>query len=263
MPWNFSLDDLEAVPRPVVALARDYPGGHRIAPHRHARAQLVYAASGVMTVTTDGGAWVVPPERAVWMPAGVTHAIDCAGSLAMRTLYVRSDAAPDPPGGCRVVNVSPLLRELILHAVAMPALYDEAGPDGRVAAVILDQLRALPAAPLHLAMPSDRRLRRVAEALLADPADGRSLDQWAALAGISARSLARHFLQETGQSFGAWRQQARLLTALAWLAEGRSVTATALDLGYESPSAFIAMFRRAFGTTPGRYFGGEAGGPPH
>ncbi len=125
-------------------------------------------------------------------------------------------------------------------------------------AVIPDQLRALKAEPLHLPMPSDRRLRKITDGLTGNPADGRTLGDWARSAGASERTLARHFRRETGMTFGSWRQRLRLLTAIASLAEGRPVTAVAYDLGYESPSAFVAMFRRELGTPPGRYM--RAGG---
>ncbi len=254
MPWNTTPDALEAVPRPLTAMARDLTDGEAIAPHSHGRAQLVYASAGVMTVNTSDGAWLVPPERAVWMPAGVTHWIDCAGTVRMRTLYIAPDAAPALPATCRVVGVSALLRQLILRAVDMPSHYDEAGPDGRLVAVILDELADLPTAPLHLAMPRDPRLRRVAEHLLADPGSRESAAALAEIGGVSERTMARLFKQETGLGLAAWRQQARLMKAVAWLGAGRRVTDCALDLGYESTSAFIAMFRRALGVTPGQYF---------
>jgi len=156
-----------------------------------------------------------------------------------------------------VVTVPPLLRALILEAVEMPKLYDEAGADGRLMAVILDCLRKLKPTPLYLPIPADARLRRITDVVAADPADRTPLAAWAKRAGASARTLARLFVKETGLTFGAWRQQARLLKALEWLAEGRPVTAVALDLGYLSPSAFIAMFRRALRVSPGRYFKGR------
>ena len=241
-------------PVPVVARAVDYPSGHRIPPHRHDRGQLVYASAGVMTVITAAGTWVVPPQRALWVPAGTEHEVRATGRLAMRTLYLRPEAVPWLPEACRVVAVPPLLRELILRTTALARLDDPDGRGGRLVAVILDELRQLATAPLHLPMPEDPRLRRVARALADHPADARTLAAWAREAGASPRTLTRRFQAETGMSFRHWQRQARLLAALVRLAEGRSVTDVALDLGYDSPSAFIAMFRRALGTTPGRYF---------
>jgi AraC-like DNA-binding protein/mannose-6-phosphate isomerase-like protein (cupin superfamily) len=245
---------LEALPRPVVAFANDYPAGHGIARHRHVRAQLLYAAAGVMRVATDRGVWVVPPQRAVWIPAGVEHEIGCAGVVRMRTLYVDPEAIPGLPEACRVVDVPPLLRELILKAATLPPLYDLDGADDRLMRVILDQIETLDVAPLHLPVPTHPRLAPILAALLAHPEDGTGLDAWGRRVGASGRTLARLFVAETGMTFGAWRQQARLLAALTRLAAGDPVTTVALDLGYDSLSAFIAMFRRATGTTPGRYF---------
>jgi AraC-like DNA-binding protein len=173
--------------------------------------------------------------------------------MAMRTLYLHPSATKGLPTACRVVTVPRLLHELILHAVGLPSDYPPDGAEARLMAVIPDQLRALRPEPLHLPMPSDRRLRVVADALIRDPADNDTIRDWARRAGASERTLARLFRRETGMTFGAWRQRLRLLAAIAHLAEGRPVTAVAFDLGYESPSAFVAMFRRELGQPPGRY----------
>lgn len=248
------VDLLETLPRPVVAMAHDYPAGGIIPGHRHRRAQLLFAAAGVMRVRTAEGVWVVPPQRAVWIPTGVEHEIGYAGTLRMRTLYIDPAAAPGLPDRCQVVDMPPLLRELVLKAIALPALYDEAGAEGRLMQVILDQVETLEIAPLHLPLPRHPRLAPILDALLLHPEDSRDLDTWGRQLGSSGRTLARLFQRETGMSFRTWRQQARLLAALSGLAAGEPVSTVALDLGYDSLSAFIAMFRRATGTTPGRYF---------
>ena len=245
--------DLEDPERPVVALASDHRGPHRFPPHDHFRAQLVYAVSGVMTVSTGAGTWVVPPQQAVWVPPGVRHEVKSATDLAMRTLYIHPAATDGLPAGCCVVTVPPLLRELILYAATLPAGDHLDGPDARLMAVIPDQLRRLRPEPLHLPIPADRRLRSITDALSDRPADGRSLADWARTAGASERTLARLFQRETGMTFGAWRQRLRLLVAIGRLAEGQTVTSVAFDLGYESPSAFVAMFRRELGEPPTRY----------
>lgn len=248
------VQSLQDTPRPIVAAATDYPAGDNTQWHAHPRAQLVYAISGVMAVTTAAGVWVVPPERAVWVPGGMEHKVDFPTEVKMRSLWVRPDAAEHLPTVCGIVPVSPLLRELIRAAVELPLEYDLDGPAGRLMAVLIDQLDVLDHAPLHLPWPEDARLKRIAERLAADPALDTSLEDWSRTAGASARTLARLFVKETGLTFGAWRQQARLLKALELLAAGQPVTATALDLGYDSTSAFIAMFRRAMGVPPGQYF---------
>ena len=245
--------DYQKVPRAVAAMPKDFAAGFEIAPHRHGRAQLIYATAGTMRVSTERAVWVVPPQRALWMPAGVRHSIVMSGAVTMRTLYLRRDAAQGMPEHCRVLPVSPLLRELIVRATELPMHYDERGAAGHVVALILDELHRGRALPLHLPMPKDRRLHRLCAALLESPGDSRTLEQWAASANASPRTLARLFLAETGLTFGAWRQQARVLEAMGRLGGGQPVTAVALDLGYDSVSAFSAMFRRAAGASPSTY----------
>ncbi len=175
----------------------------------------------------------------------------------MRSLYVRQDPALGLPADCGVVGVSPLLRELILAAAEAPQLYDVSGRDGQVMDLILNEIRSLPVEPLHLPEPTDSRLRQITAALRENPADTRTLEAWGRIAGASPRTLARLFPAETGMTFRHWQQQARLLAGLMRLAGGESVTSVALEVGYENPSAFISMFRRTLGVTPGRYFASE------
>lgn len=245
--------DYQRVPRAVAAMPKDFADGFEIAPHSHERAQLIYATAGTMRVATADGMWMVPPQRAVWMPAGVRHAITMSSDVTMRTLYLRDDVAGFMPDACCVLPVSPLLRELIVRATELPLHYDEAGAAGHVVALIVAELRGLQSLPLQLPMPQDPRLRGLCDRLLAAPGDQRTLAAWARTVNASARTLARHFRSETGLSFGAWRQQARLLEAMGRLGGGAPVTQVALDLGYDSVSAFSAMFRRAAGASPSHY----------
>ncbi len=242
--------------RSVRARTSEWPTGTVIVPHSHPWCQLVYAIGGVTIVETPEGSWVVPPDRAVWVPAGITHCVRAARGGQNRSVYVTIEAAQAAglPKGCKVVAVSPLTRELILEFGRRPDDYDEDGADGRLVRVLLDQIAALPAQPLHLPWPRDPRALAVARALEADPADGRPLEEWAREAGASARTLARTFRADCGLTFGQWRLRLRLLGALERLAAGEAVTAVAFDMGYDQPSAFIAMFRRLLGTTPGAYF---------
>lgn len=243
----------------IRVFGEDFAPGTVLPPHRHARGQLVYAARGVMTVTTEGsalrqgGAWVVPPSQALWIPPRLTHAIRMTGAVAMRTLYLHGDVAGFLPAQPRVLGVSPLLRELILRMMDVPRPRDRGG---HVGALILEELRVAPDLELRLPMPRDARLLRLCRALLEDPGDGRKLPQLARLAGASPRSLARLFQAELGMSFTAWRQQARLLEALRRFGGGAPVTEVALDLGYATPSAFTYMFRRHLGVTPSRFGAG-------
>lgn len=254
MARSTDADDYQHVPRPVAAMPKQYPAGYTLLPHRHPRAQLTYARAGSLTITAETGIWVVPPQRAVWIPAEIEHSIAMTTVVEMVGVYIEPDAAPHLPLKACVIAVSPLLRELILEASAIPVLYDEHGRDARVIALILDEIRALPALPLHLPMPRDPRLVRLCHAIVANSVDPRSVAECARDAGFSERNLARLFFRETAMSFGAWRRQARLLAGLSRLAADEPVTNVALDLGYESPSAFTAMFRRSLGVSPSQYF---------
>ncbi len=253
-PRSTNAADYMAVPRAVGAMAKDFPAGYVIPLDAHRRGQLIYAASGVMRVQTPHGLWVVPPERAVWVPPGTEHSTRMAGAVAMRTLYVRKRECARLPARCCVINISPLLRELILRAVSLPMLYKAAGPDGRVIDMILDELEGSRTLPLHLPRPRDARVARVCDALAADPADARTLGAFGVEVGASERNLARLFGAETGMTFAAWRTQARLVAALELLAQGRPVARIAEALGYDSASAFTAMFKRTLGIAPREYF---------
>ena len=248
-------DDYQRVPRPVAAMAKDFPSGFVIAPHSHPRAQLIYAADGVMRVISPLGAWVVPPLRAVWIPAGVEHEVRMSGRVTMRTLYVDPGAAPSALAGCTVIEVTPLLRALILRAVEEPVEYDERGAAGLVMALILAELGRATTVPLRIPLPSDSRLAALCRALLDDPAEEATLEGWAERVGASARTLARLFRRDTGMGFTQWRQQVRLAEAVGRLARRDPVAQIADDLGYSSASAFTAMFRRTLGATPRQYLG--------
>lgn len=248
------LERIDHAPLPVLGCAVDYPDRMVVARHSHGRAQLIHAVSGAMTVCTDHGSWVVPPTRGVWVPAGVEHWITMAGAVRMRTLFIAPERATALPAECAVVAVSPLLRELILAALAV----DQQAPTSRDVQVLdlaVEEIRFLEVQPLHLPMPTEARIARICHALLADPADKRPLAEWAAWAGLSERTAARAFIASAGMTFGRWRQQLRLIDALTRLARGEAVLNVALDLGYDSPSAFSAMFRKALGVPPSAYFG--------
>ncbi len=207
-----------------------------------------------MWVHTAQGDWVVPPSRAVWVPAGVEHAIEMTGNVMVQTLYLASGISGVLPKSCCAVNVSPLLRELILHTASLGMLDRNLPINSRLIAFLVDQLSVLPTIPLQLPLPSDERAKRAVAWLRAHPDDPGLIKQVAKRVSLSPRTLERLFQKETGMTFGRWRQQLRLQSALRLLAGGRPVTAVALDVGYESPSAFIAMFKRTLGTTPHRYF---------
>jgi len=245
--------DLENAALPVAALAIDYLGASVRPWHHHRRGQLLYAISGVMQVATASGTWVVAPQQAVWVPAGVEHQVAHQAGIAMRTLYIDPVVANDLPLACCVVKVSDLLQQLILRAMNADRNYPPDSPDGRIMLVILDELRALAPEPMHLPHPVDSRLASITASLLSNPADNRSLTAWARGSAASERTLARLFTAQTGMTFGEWRERLRLMTAIPRLIDGDSVTRVAIDLGYQSPSAFIAMFKRNIGETPAQF----------
>jgi AraC-like DNA-binding protein len=238
----------------IRTLAVGYSSGTLLEHHSHDWAQLVYASEGVMSVQTDEGIWVVPSHRAVWIPARVGHSVSMSGWVSMRTLYIAPGLTMALPRRCCVVAVPPLLRELILHASAQGPLRGNVPEHGRLVDFLLDQLRALPTVPLELPMPRDARALRVALRLRDEPAEKRAVEKLARGAGASRRTLERLFQKETGLSLGRWRQQSRLLHGMRLLARGEPVTTTAVAVGYDSPSAFIAAFRNMFDTTPGQYY---------
>ena len=232
----------------AIVLTARLPGGVAFDRHTHPVHQLAWAHSGVLTVGIGDDTWVLPPSRALWIPAGVPHALGSSGVATTRSVYFRGPVGWTAP---TVVAVSPLLGHLIVHlaeaSLAKPARR-------RAEAVVLDLLEPLHATTIAVPMPIDDRARRVADALRADPADTRALDAWGRAVGASGRTLARIFLAETGMTFAHWRAQLRLEAALPLLADGLPVTAVAHRVGYGSASAFVAAFRRAVGVTPASYF---------
>ncbi|WP_294331604.1 helix-turn-helix domain-containing protein [uncultured Sphingomonas sp.] len=241
----------------VRSLAATFRPGTILAEHRHGWGQLVFATRGILHVRTEAALWVVPPTRAIWIPAGVAHALTMQGEVAMRTLYIAAPRSAPLPDAPTVLTVLPLLRELILHLLALGMLHRDRAEEDRLAAVLIDLLRTAPHEDRMLPLPRDARARRVALHCQQAPADRRSLTALAREAGGSIRTLQRAFPRETGLTLEAWRQKARLLHAAGLLGDGASVTSTALDSGYDSVAAFSTAFRRQFGTSPARYRRGE------
>jgi len=240
----------------IRSLATNYSSGYRIDSHRHPWHQSLYATSGAMTVSTDQSSWMIPTGRAVFIPAGCAHAIRMWGAVEMRTVYRSSALTGFENTECRVVEVTPLLRELILRTVERMGLDSRAAHDSRMIGLLEDEVKTALAeaedSPLALPMPGDERARALARYVLEKPVISDSVDDLAKQHGLARRTLERRFRDETGLSFGMWRQKARLLDSIRLLAEGQSVTNTALDGGYSSVSAFIAAFKGTFGYTPGR-----------
>ncbi|WP_044558652.1 helix-turn-helix domain-containing protein [Azospirillum sp. B4] len=272
MVRNIRSQLLEALPDPVFAVGNDYPQGLVLPPHQHSRCQLLYGIRGVMTVATAQGSWMVPPERAVWIPAGVVHEVEVvAGPGAMRSLFItpavlpaaRQAGALDPRAGqCQVVGISPLVHALLVEAAELPAEVPAESRGSLIMALLLHELPSLPVLPLSMPLPTDTRLAARCRAFVVDPDPHATIDGWADGLGMSRRAFTRQFRRETGLSFAAWRQQACLFAALPRLAAGEAVTTVALDLGYDSPAAFTSMFKRLLGVPPSRYLRAETAPPP-
>jgi AraC-like DNA-binding protein len=239
----------------LTTLSYNYVDGHVIPGHFHREDQLVFAAKGVMTVVTSQGSWVVPPLRAVWIPGNEIHSITMSGQVLMRTLYFAPKFVRPGLKRCFVLNVSGLLRELILHSCSRKSWSIKVSRDRRLIEMIFDELKGAESVPLELPYPKDQRAWRVSEILTKNPSDSRTLDELCRDVGGSKRTIERVFLDETNMTFGKWRQQLRFLHGIRMLAAGEKVITAALDAGYSGPSAFISAFKKSFGQTPYRYFG--------
>ncbi len=242
--------DYQRVPRPVAAMAKHFPDRHEIAAHEHERDQLVFAVEGVMRVTTDSQAWIVPPDRAVYIPGGIVHRIGMRGAVAMRTLYIANGVARGLPTAPTVMIVSGLLRELILALLSEPVRYAKKGRGGFLAELIFDEIRRAERQALVIPLPRDSRLKKLCAALLENPASRNTLEDWSASVGASPRTLARAFERELGMAFSAWRRRLRFHNAMEAIVRGDPVGAVAMRNGYRSISAFSASFRKTMGVSP-------------
>jgi AraC-like DNA-binding protein len=241
------------VGRPVVARSADYPDGHTVLPHRHDRHQLLYGSTGVVTVSTAHGAWVMPPQRGMWIPAGVTHSVRMVGAVRTNSLYFEPAAIEGMPEHCQVVGVSPFMRSLLAEAVRLPREYDLDGRGGALMVLIQHEIRELPHLPLSLPFPRREDLAHRCHAFLRRPDVHETIDDWSHALAMNRRTFTRLFRRETGMAFVTWRQQASLVIALPRLAAGETVTSVAMGLGYDNPAAFTAMFQRALGASPRGY----------
>jgi AraC-like DNA-binding protein len=246
--------DPDAVPRPVMAVGFEVAtGGLELDFHHHRKAQLIFMLRGAVTCEASKGLWIVPSQCAIWIPGGMRHHVRGVGILEGCCLFVEPDAVPALSETCCAVSVTPLLRELLIRCAGLPALYPLGGTESRLVPVLLDELGTAPVEKLHLPMPADVRLRKIAEWMTAKPSDRATMHTWARRIGVSERTLSRILLKETGMSFGHWSRQLQIFLALRWLSQGASVQSVSADLGYESASSFVTMFRKALGTSPARY----------
>lgn len=249
-------DEHDDAPRPLVAMGHEYPPSFELAEHRHRRSQFLYAARGVIAVSTPDGAWVAPPERAVWIPAGIAHSVRMVGAVQTRSVLIEPEACPSRGGRTQVVGVSPLLRQLLVTAAGLPVEYDESGRDGMVMTLLAAEIDRAPAIPLAVPFPSDPKLAALCHAFFDRPDAATTINHWANAMAMNRRTFTRHFRLQTGMSFGEWRQQACLSVALPKLVAGDPVTAVALDLGYDGPGNFSTMFKRVLGVSPSHYRAG-------
>jgi AraC-like DNA-binding protein len=242
----------------VAASALTQPDARETAAHSHARGQLMGALSGLVSVGVNRQQWVVPAIHAIWIPPHHEHSVRSYGPFSGWSVFVAEARCAALPPEPRAILTTPLLREAVKRAATWPGTVLDA-KQTRVADLILDEVAASKPESLSLPTPEDARLAKITDAMLADLSDSRRLEEWAVWAGLSARTMSRRFVAETGLSFAQWRQQARLLRALERVADGVGVTTIALELGYDNVSAFIDMFKRATGVTPGRYMAAKAG----
>lgn len=249
------IPELADLPRPLYARAESLTAGSWTPTHRHEWVQFSYAISGVLGVHTEQGSFFAPPQWGVWIPAGLDHEVVTSTRAEMRSLYVRKQDCLWAKSRCRVLEVTPLARELIKAFCQLPADYPEAGSsESRLVRVLLDQLAVLPEVGFSLPLPRHSHLLKLCDELIKTPDLSSSLSSWAVRLNMSEKTVTRLFQRETGLSFRSWRQRARLLSSLNPLQAGESVTNTALMCGYDSTSAFIAAFKGFFGTTPGELF---------
>jgi AraC-like DNA-binding protein len=260
-------EDPDFVPRPVITLGA--AGIDMAAPanahkrqadsrkeadfHHHRKGQFLLWLRGVLTCEVAGGFWLVPPGSAMWIPGGVQHRMETAGTIECYVVYVDSAVDDALPRVCCTLSVTPLLRELVIRSAAVPMRYEEGGMTSRVMTLLLDEMALAQPGQVHLPLPADPRLRKLVGWIMANPSAPGGIGSWAHRMDISPRTLSRLVARETGMSFGRWRRQLHLLLALQCMAKGATVQDVADGLGYENASNFVLMFRKVLGDTPGRY----------
>lgn len=251
--------DYQDLAQPIGAMAKLFFSGAKISLHVHRRDQLLYATCGIMRVQTKRDSLIVPPDRAVLVPAGMMHSVDIHGDVEMRTLYIEpaspsavrpSTDLPTPVSRLKVLTVSPLLRELILSLHQEPVTYKPDSRAGRIAYLIEDEIECARELSLGVPLPSDPRLQKLCAAILANPSNRQTIDGWSEIIGASPRTIARLFARDLGMSFRDWRQRARFHLALEALSKGAAIASVARDNGYQSPSAFASAFSKATGLRP-------------
>lgn len=250
---SYTAIDPDEVDRPVASFCIETRQNDDELPlHSHRKGQLVVASRGSVMCRAPGGLWIVPPQGAVWIPGGILHS-NCVSDFGKIYVVFVEPSAIKLPDFCCTFTISPLVRELIHRLAAFPPLYPIEGPTSRLGRVLLDELIQMSTEQVYLPISPDSRLQQLAASLLQEPGDRSTINEWAARYAMSERTLARLIVKETGMTFGRWRQRLHILVALQRLSAGASVQAVSLDLGYESPSAFITMFKKTMGKSPRRF----------
>jgi AraC-type DNA-binding domain-containing proteins len=252
-PINIDLGFVVDADKPVLPLALDVFDTQCAEMHKHPRAQLIYSCKGVMKVLVKDSIWLVSPNQAIWVPSMMDHQVFFLKENHIRNLYFDPSVASGLPQGCFTFNVSPFLRELILKIVTHDEIDSKNSPASRLIMVLLDELTTIAPAKCFLPTSNEPHIRKVIDILANHPGDKRDLTDFAEIACISPRTLVRLFTREVGMSFGSWRKQVRLMAAIEMLTKGIAVSQVSMELGYNSSSAFAEMFRKEFGTSPGRY----------
>lgn len=255
---NYTPIDPDYFDRPIVSICIETGQNDDELPlHSHRKGQLVVASRGSVMCRAPGGLWIVPPQGAVWIPGGVLHS-NCVSDYGKIYVVFIDRSATTLPNICCTFTISPLVRELIRRLSAFPPLYPMEGPTSRLGRVLLDELVQMSTEQMYLPISPDSRLQQLAASLLHEPGDRSTLEEWAARHAMSERTFARLISKHTGMTFGRWRQRLHILVALQRLSAGASVQTVSLDLGYESPSAFITMFKKAMGQSPRRFLAERA-----
>ena len=250
--------DPDAIDRPVLALRVDVREQESELPmHEHRKGQLVLALRGGVTCAVETGLWMVPPGCGVWIPGGTPHSNRATANASIVFLFVAAGAA-ELPAECCTLAITPLVAELIRHLAAQAPSYVQNRSNVLAAALVADQLAQMEKQQLHLPVSRHPQLRKIADRLTRNPSDRATVADWGRRVGMSERSLARLIVQETGMTFGRWRQQLHIIVALQALAAGASVQRVSETLGYESVTAFITMFKKALGKSPARYMADQA-----
>ncbi len=252
---EFDWIEPDGVPRAAVfyGFASEAIGGFELKIHHHMKSQLLLVQRGALTCEVQGGLWIVPPRSALWIPGGTRHSIVMTGACEGYGAFLAVDLDVRLADACCVVSVTPLLRELMIRAAQLPYLYEVGGTNLRMVSFLLDELGVANLEGLHLPMPKSPQLRRITDPMMSAPAERRTLSSWGSEDGASTRTLERMMRRETGMGFSRWRQQLCVVLAVKWMADGATIQQVAADLGYESVPSFVTMFKKAVGTSPGRY----------